>query len=207
MDLDRALAFSRYADAGLRRVARAARRNRRRAGRTVRLDRRGRRSSTIASTTGDPVALATALRRLRRRVFVHALVRDLTGRATLAEVCGTSARWPSSRCPPPSRCTRARSTAAHGRPIGEETGTRAGSSSSSAWASSAARELNVSSDIDLVFVYPEDGETDGAARISNREFFDRLGQRVIAALSRGRPPTASCSASTCGCAPTAKAAR
>ena len=55
--------------------------------------------------------------------------------------------------------------------------------SSSAWASSAARELNVSSDIDLVFVYPEDGETDGPRRISNREFFDRLGQRVIAAIS------------------------
>ena len=36
-------------------------------------------------------------------------------------------------------------------------------------------ELNVSSDIDLVFVYPEDGETDGGRSLSNREFFDRLG--------------------------------
>ena len=27
-------------------------------------------------------------------------------------------------------------------------------------------ELNVSSDIDLVFVYPEDGETDGARAVS-----------------------------------------
>ena len=44
-------------------------------------------------------------------------------------------------------------------------------------------ELNVSSDIDLVFAYPEEGETDGARRISNREFFDRLGQRLIAAIS------------------------
>ena len=44
-------------------------------------------------------------------------------------------------------------------------------------------ELNVSSDIDLVFVYPEDGETDGARSISNHEFFTRLGRRLIAALS------------------------
>ncbi len=43
-------------------------------------------------------------------------------------------------------------------------------------------ELNVSSDIDLVFVYPSDGSTDGGRAIDNREFFDRLGRRVIAAL-------------------------
>ena len=45
-------------------------------------------------------------------------------------------------------------------------------------------ELNVSSDVDLVFVYPDDGETDGARPVSNREFFDRLGRRVIGALRR-----------------------
>ena len=43
-------------------------------------------------------------------------------------------------------------------------------------------ELNVSSDVDLVFVYPEEGETAGPRSISNREFFERLGRRVIAAL-------------------------
>ena len=36
---------------------------------------------------GDPTALAAALRRVRRRVFIQTLVRDLTGRAGLAEVC------------------------------------------------------------------------------------------------------------------------
>jgi glutamate-ammonia-ligase adenylyltransferase len=43
-------------------------------------------------------------------------------------------------------------------------------------------ELNVSSDIDLIFVYPDEGETSGPRPIANREFFDRLGQRVIGAL-------------------------
>jgi len=48
-----------------------------------------------------------------------------------------------------------------------------------------AYELNISSDIDLIFAYPESGETQGATRsISNQEFFIRLGQKLIAALDR-----------------------
>ncbi|WP_163835532.1 bifunctional [glutamate--ammonia ligase]-adenylyl-L-tyrosine phosphorylase/[glutamate--ammonia-ligase] adenylyltransferase [Spartinivicinus ruber] len=46
-----------------------------------------------------------------------------------------------------------------------------------------ACELNLSSDIDLMFVYPSQGETQGGRRsISNQEFFIRLGQRLIKAL-------------------------
>lgn len=45
-------------------------------------------------------------------------------------------------------------------------------------------ELNFSSDIDLIFTYPENGETTGARRsIANAQFFTRLGQRIIKALS------------------------
>ena len=45
------------------------------------------------------------------------------------------------------------------------------------------RELNYSSDIDAVFLYPEEGETDGAHPIDNSEFFLRLGQRIIHLLA------------------------
>ncbi len=45
------------------------------------------------------------------------------------------------------------------------------------------KELNFSSDIDLIFVYPESGETVGARRsLDNQVFFTRLGQKLIAAL-------------------------
>ena len=44
-------------------------------------------------------------------------------------------------------------------------------------------ELNVSSDVDLVFLYREDGETDGSRRISNQEYFTRLSRRLISALA------------------------
>ncbi|MDH2997389.1 bifunctional glutamine synthetase adenylyltransferase/deadenyltransferase [Pasteurellaceae bacterium LFhippo2] len=45
------------------------------------------------------------------------------------------------------------------------------------------RELNFSSDIDLIFAYPDRGETVGARKLmENSKFFTRLGQRLIRAL-------------------------
>ncbi|MGL4224589.1 MAG: bifunctional [glutamate--ammonia ligase]-adenylyl-L-tyrosine phosphorylase/[glutamate--ammonia-ligase] adenylyltransferase [Vibrio sp.] len=49
-------------------------------------------------------------------------------------------------------------------------------------------ELNFSSDIDLIFTYPENGETQGARRaIANAQFFTRLGQRLIKLLDQPTP--------------------
>ena len=46
-----------------------------------------------------------------------------------------------------------------------------------------AHELNLTSDIDLIFGYPEGGETEGVKRpLDNQEFFIRLGQKLIKAL-------------------------
>jgi len=50
------------------------------------------------------------------------------------------------------------------------------------------KELNFSSDIDLIFVYPEKGETQGERRsIDNQLFFTRLGQKLISALHQKTP--------------------
>ncbi|MCW8886346.1 MAG: bifunctional [glutamate--ammonia ligase]-adenylyl-L-tyrosine phosphorylase/[glutamate--ammonia-ligase] adenylyltransferase [Motiliproteus sp.] len=46
-----------------------------------------------------------------------------------------------------------------------------------------AQELNLSSDIDLIFAFPENGETrDGKRCLDNQTFFNRLGQKLIQAL-------------------------
>lgn len=46
-------------------------------------------------------------------------------------------------------------------------------------------ELNFSSDIDLIFAYPESGHTQGGRReLDNAQFFTRLGQRLIKALDQ-----------------------
>ena len=44
------------------------------------------------------------------------------------------------------------------------------------------RELNFSSDIDLVFLYAEAGETDGPRSLDNSEYFNRLGRELIRLL-------------------------
>ncbi len=43
-----------------------------------------------------------------------------------------------------------------------------------------ARELNVSSDIDLIYVYEEDGQTDGPHPVSAHEYFARVCKRLYA---------------------------
>ncbi len=44
------------------------------------------------------------------------------------------------------------------------------------------RELNFSSDVDLIFAYPQAGQTDAPRPIENERFFLRLAQRLIKAL-------------------------
>jgi glutamate-ammonia-ligase adenylyltransferase len=43
-------------------------------------------------------------------------------------------------------------------------------------------ELNFSSDIDLVFAYPQGGQTDGARPLDNSEYFVRLGRQLVSLL-------------------------
>ena len=45
-----------------------------------------------------------------------------------------------------------------------------------------SRELNVSSDIDLVYVYEEDGTTDGADSITAHEFFGKVVKRIYSLI-------------------------
>ncbi|MBV1875841.1 MAG: bifunctional [glutamate--ammonia ligase]-adenylyl-L-tyrosine phosphorylase/[glutamate--ammonia-ligase] adenylyltransferase, partial [Cycloclasticus sp.] len=47
-----------------------------------------------------------------------------------------------------------------------------------------AKELNFSSDIDLIFCYPSRGETDGARPTSNEEFFTKMCRVVIRLLDK-----------------------
>ncbi|HSC74851.1 MAG TPA: bifunctional [glutamate--ammonia ligase]-adenylyl-L-tyrosine phosphorylase/[glutamate--ammonia-ligase] adenylyltransferase [Pseudomonadales bacterium] len=47
-----------------------------------------------------------------------------------------------------------------------------------------AFELNLSSDIDLIFAYDESGETNGRRPVMNRDFFTRLGQKLIAVIDK-----------------------
>src|SRR5204863_9504143 len=126
----------------------------------------------VVRKAADDVALATSLRRLRQPVLLTTLLRDLTGRADLAEVCSTTTRLAEIAIDAAVNLHHRRLAQTQGEPIGAESGEpqrlivvgmgKLGGS-----------ELNVSSDVDLVFVYPEDGTTAGPKSIANQEFFDR----------------------------------
>ncbi len=47
-----------------------------------------------------------------------------------------------------------------------------------------ARELNLSSDIDLIFAFPAEGETQGKKSLTHSEFFTRVGRKVIQLLDQ-----------------------
>ncbi|HEX9277795.1 MAG TPA: bifunctional [glutamate--ammonia ligase]-adenylyl-L-tyrosine phosphorylase/[glutamate--ammonia-ligase] adenylyltransferase [Casimicrobiaceae bacterium] len=136
----------------------------------------------LVREAADDIALATALRRLRQRVLFTTLLRDLTGRADLAEVCTTITRLAEVAIDAAVNLHHRWLAQAHGEPIGADSG-QPQRLVVVGMGKLGGGELNVSSDVDLVFVYPEDGTTAGPKPLANQEFFDRLGRRIIAALA------------------------
>jgi glutamate-ammonia-ligase adenylyltransferase len=134
----------------------------------------------------DPGALAVALRRLRQRVFLHVLLRDLLGRADLNEVCATMTRLAEKAIAAAVVSHSRWLGELHGEPVGAETGDTE-QLIVVAMGKLGGGELNVSSDVDLVLVYPEEGETRGSKALANQDFFDRLGRRIVATLEEPTP--------------------
>ncbi|HZI82889.1 MAG TPA: bifunctional glutamine synthetase adenylyltransferase/deadenyltransferase, partial [Casimicrobiaceae bacterium] len=130
----------------------------------------------------DADGLAIALRKLRARVALAAMLRDLTGRAGLTEVCAAHTRLAEAAIDAAVDLHHRLLAHAHGEPLGAESGAPQ-RLIVVAMGKLGGAELNVSSDVDLVFVYPEDGATAGPRSIANQEFFDRLGRRVAGALA------------------------
>ncbi len=122
-----------------------------------------------------------ALRVLRRRVLIQTLTRDLTGRAGLTEVCANMTALAEAALRSAVTLHHHALAAEHGEPRDDRGAVQ--ELVVIGMGKLGGGELNVSSDVDLIFVYPEDGETDGPRRLANRDFFDRLGRRVIGALN------------------------
>ncbi|HVP89013.1 MAG TPA: bifunctional [glutamate--ammonia ligase]-adenylyl-L-tyrosine phosphorylase/[glutamate--ammonia-ligase] adenylyltransferase [Casimicrobiaceae bacterium] len=129
-----------------------------------------------------PAGLNAALRQLRQRSLLHTLLRDLTARADLGEVCATMTRLAEESIRASVRAHHGWIAHAHGEPIGADSG-EPQRMMVVAMGKLGGGELNVCSDVDLVFVYPEDGATAGPKPLANQEFFDRLGRRVIGTLA------------------------
>ena len=139
----------------------------------------------LASELESNLPLPRAMRRLRNLLVCAIIRRDLEGRADLDEVVTAMTRFADFAIQTHASALAGELVAAHGMPLGEESG-RPQELIVLSMGKGGGGELNVSSDIDLIFVYPEDGETAGGPgqrQLSNHEFFVRLGRRLNAALS------------------------
>ena len=132
-----------------------------------------------ALASGNEDALKAALRRLRQFVIAHTALRDLTDRAPLSEVVETMTTLAEVTAGYAHDFLHARLAAQYGQPL-DALG-RPQRLLVIGMGKLGGRELNVSSDIDLIFIYPEEGRTAGG-RIDAYEFFVRLGKKLIAAL-------------------------
>lgn len=141
--------------------------------------------AVLEQELGAGLPLDRAMRRVRNLLIAAIIERDLDGRADLHEVVTSMTAFADFAIRTHVQALSAELEAAHGVPMGEESG-RPQQLMVLAMGKQGGGELNVSSDIDLIFVYPEDGETaagPGQRQLSNHEFFVRLGRRLIAALS------------------------
>ncbi|CAB3727403.1 Bifunctional glutamine synthetase adenylyltransferase/adenylyl-removing enzyme [Achromobacter animicus] len=122
------------------------------------------------------------LRKLRERVFSVLIVRDLTGQAPLEEVVGAMTTLADMAVAAAYRSVAAELSAVHGMPRDPATG-KPQEMLIVGMGKLGGCELNVSSDIDLIMLYGEEGETDGPRRISHHEFYGRLTRRMMPVLS------------------------
>ena len=130
--------------------------------------------------------LPAAMRRLRNLVLAVLIERDLGGRADLAEVVATMTAFAEFAIRTHLAALTAELSALHGVPLGQDSG-QPQELIVLGMGKLGGAELNVSSDIDLIFVYAEEGETQiatpGQRSLSHHEFFTRLGKKLIGALS------------------------
>ncbi|WP_339451405.1 bifunctional [glutamate--ammonia ligase]-adenylyl-L-tyrosine phosphorylase/[glutamate--ammonia-ligase] adenylyltransferase [Pseudomonas sp. JAI120] len=126
--------------------------------------------------------LGRVLRRQRTRQQVRIIWRDLTRQADLVHTCRDLSDMADASIDQAYQWLYQRHCVQFGTP----TGRRSGEPQHMVilgMGKLGAVELNLSSDIDLIFAYPEGGETVGVKRsLDNQEFFIRLGQKLIKAL-------------------------
>jgi glutamate-ammonia-ligase adenylyltransferase len=140
-----------------------------------------RRVQTAVADCTDEAALKTALRALRQREMLRVAWRDLAGWANLEETLTTLSTLADACLAAALAKLWDWSCARDGVPREEESGETA-RFVVLGMGKLGGEELNFSSDIDLIFAYSEEGETDQRG-LSNHEFFVRLGQKLNQTLN------------------------
>lgn len=120
------------------------------------------------------------LRGIRHREVQRILFRDLTRRATLEETTRDLSNLADACIETALNHHYRRHCQKYGVPVGVYSG-KAQQMAVIALGKLGARELNLSSDVDLVFIYDEPGTVEDET-LSNQEFFVRTARKLIATL-------------------------
>ena len=132
----------------------------------------------------DGAELSPLLRRYRARHMLRIVWRDFCRLADTLETVRDTSLLAEAVIAEAVKISQAELERRHGVPRGRDSGA-AQQLIVLAMGKLGAQELNISSDIDLIFVYPEGGQTDGPKHaISNEEFFTKVGRAVISALDQ-----------------------
>ncbi|MDD2883620.1 MAG: bifunctional [glutamate--ammonia ligase]-adenylyl-L-tyrosine phosphorylase/[glutamate--ammonia-ligase] adenylyltransferase [Dechloromonas sp.] len=121
-----------------------------------------------------------ALRRLRQKTMARLILRDLGGLAPLSEIVESMTLLADVTTNFALDYHHRQLVTSYGEPLDSQG--RAQRLLIIGMGKLGGRELNVSSDVDYIFVYPEEGDTAGPKSIENYDFFNRLGKRIIATL-------------------------
>jgi [glutamine synthetase] adenylyltransferase / [glutamine synthetase]-adenylyl-L-tyrosine phosphorylase len=128
--------------------------------------------------------LDKTLRQFRNKAMIRIIWRDLNRSAPMRDITGELSRFADAAIQLTANYHYRELEKMYGTPIGNESGV-AQPLLVLGMGKLGARELNVSSDIDLIFTFPESGSTNHESRVlSNQEFFTKLGQKLINSLDK-----------------------
>lgn len=131
----------------------------------------------------DEALLMAELRLARQRLMLWLGLRDLAGQASLAEVTEGLSHFAEQSVALALSAIRLDLKTRFGLPWSTETNSEiplmvVGMGKLGGY------ELNLSSDIDLIFLYEQEGDTQGGEKsLSNHEWFTRMGKRLIKVIS------------------------
>ena len=131
----------------------------------------------------DVAGLHRLLRRFRDREVVRIALRDLR-RARMPEVLDELSSLGTSCIDAAVRFHDRRLRARHGPPAGLAAREPGAGFCALAMGKLGARELNFSSDVDLIYVYFADGQTEGESPLHHFAYFARLAELVTESLAK-----------------------
>lgn len=133
-------------------------------------------------SSADPETLDACLRQIRRIEMIRIAWRDIAGLADTAETLRDLSDLADQSVQQALKAHERILMQRHGVP--RDSGGTPQRLVVLGMGKLGGHELNYSSDIDLIFAFEHEGETDGARTISNGEFFIKLGQRIIRSLDQ-----------------------